>query len=234
MLDNRALAPVVEPITPRSFSTDALQKRRHRARTRFRPVTYAQYKNWPEDVRCEIIDGIPYMLAAPSLLHQGISMELSRIFANFLDDKPCRVYAAPVDVRLFAEMDEAKDKEDDKDVFQPDLLVICDKTRQPDPRKAGASIKGAPDLVIEILSPSNRSLDLNKKFVKYCEAGVEEYWVIDPPAKTITVYTSGGDTHGSYFVPHIYGEGDAAPVKIWRGALSVDVSALFEKAARYA
>ncbi|MDR2746700.1 MAG: Uma2 family endonuclease [Treponema sp.] len=141
--------------------------------------TYADYLAWETDKRCEIIDGTAYMMGAPSVAHQVISGELFGQFWTFLKGKPCRVFAAPFDVRLFP-------KEDDSDdtVVQPDLLVICDTSKLTD----GRACRRAPDMVIEILSPSNKSPAMFLKYSKYLKAGVREYWVIDPETREIQTH----------------------------------------------
>ncbi|MDR2134319.1 MAG: Uma2 family endonuclease [Treponema sp.] len=141
--------------------------------------TYADYLAWETDKRCEIIDGRVYMMSAPSVAHQAISRELLGQFWTFLKGKPCQVFAAPFDVRLFPKEDGSDDT-----VVQPDLLVICDRSKIAD----GRACRGAPDLVIEILSPSNTDIPLLSKFTKYLKAGVREYWIVDPKEKDIQVH----------------------------------------------
>jgi len=139
--------------------------------------TYADYLTWPEDERWELIDGTPYPVAGPRRKHQQISMELSRQFANFFDDKPCEVYAAPFDVRLNAE-------DADDTVVQPDLFVICDSFKLRD----SISCQGAPDFIIEITSPSTARMDRIQKYNKYLSAGVKEYWIIDTELDAIYLF----------------------------------------------
>jgi len=139
--------------------------------------TYADYASWDDDIRYELIDGIPYEMYAPSTAHQSILMELSRQLANFLKGKPCRVFAAPYDVCLSGLGDE------DDTVVQPDILVICDDLIIDEKR-----CNGAPDMTIEILSPSTSKRDLLTKLVKYQNAGVREYWIVDPDAKVVKVH----------------------------------------------
>ena len=121
------------------------------------------------------------MSPAPSSRHQKISMGFSRQLANFLDEKPCEVYAAPFDVRIPRKL------EDDRDIItvvQPDLCVICDK-RMVDHR----GCLGAPDIIIEILSPGNNNLELNNKYNLYESSGVKEYWIVSPQDNTFLVNT---------------------------------------------
>jgi Uma2 family endonuclease len=174
--------------------------------------TYADYLEWDDGKRYELIDGIAYMMAAPSPDHQSISMELSRLFGNFLNRKPCRVFAAPFDVRLFPQKNLG-----DKTVVQPDLLVICDKTKLD---KRGCN--GAPDLVIEILSPANDAEEMLRKFQKYLQAGVREYWIIDLDNHLIQVHI----LNKGRYISSVY-DGDAVvPVSILPG-LSVELNALW-------
>jgi len=142
--------------------------------------TYADYKEWEldEGERFEIINGEAYAMSAPSTKHQAILGELYSQFHVYLRGKSCRVFPAPLDVRLFYEEDESDDT-----VVQPDIVVICDKT------KIGPEgCRGAPDLVVEILSPSNTAIEMEQKLKLYHEAGVREYWIIDPENNGLTVY----------------------------------------------
>jgi Uma2 family endonuclease len=117
-------------------------------------------------------------MAGANTSHQRISAELFRQIANYLDGKPCKVFSAPYDVRLFYSEDESDDT-----VVQPDIMVICDKNKL---GKEGC--RGAPDFVAEILSPSNTAIEMGRKFDLYLEAGVREYWVIDPENKGVKAY----------------------------------------------
>jgi Uma2 family endonuclease len=142
--------------------------------------TYADYKAWEldEGERYELIGGEAYAMSAPNDFHQAISFELSRQFGNFLHDKPCKARAAPYDVRLFFKEDESDDT-----VVQPDLSVLCDEKK-----RGYEGGRGAPDLIVEILSPSNTSEEYVRKFNLYLEAGVREYWVVAPESKTVQVF----------------------------------------------
>jgi Uma2 family endonuclease len=149
-----------------------------------RRYTYKDYKGWElaPGERFELINGDAYEMAAPNLNHQGIVAELTRQIANFLQSKPCKVYPAPLDVRLFYEEDESDDT-----VVQPDLTVICDKKK-----RGEEGCRGAPDLVVEVLSPSNSAIEMERKLGLYEEAGVREYWVVDPQNKGIRAYRLSG------------------------------------------
>jgi Uma2 family endonuclease len=145
-----------------------------------RSFTYADYKDWElkEGERFELIYGEAYAMSAPNTMHQTISRELFGQFFIFLQGKPCQVFYAPFDVRLFCEEDESDDT-----VVQPDIMVICDKDKL-----GPEGCRGAPDLVIEILSPSNTAIEMERKLKLYQEAGVKEYWVVDPENNGLTVY----------------------------------------------
>ena len=178
------------------------------------PWTYADYKAWElkPGERYEIIYGEAYAMSAPNTAHQVMLMELSRQFANFLVGKPCKVFVAPFDVRLFYEEDESDDT-----VVQPDISVICNR------KKLGTEgCRGAPDLVVEILSPSNTAIEMQRKFNVYREAGVREYWVLDNEHKTLTIYIFRGEK----IISRSYGEEDAAPVHILKG-LTIDLKPVF-------
>ncbi|MCL2217096.1 MAG: Uma2 family endonuclease [Defluviitaleaceae bacterium] len=176
-------------------------------------LTYSDYLKLDDDVRCELIDGVLYNMAAPTVTHQQIAGRLFRWLGNFLEGKSCRAFIAPVDVRLNA------NKSDDT-VVQPDVMVLCDKNKI-DPTDRG--IIGAPDLVIEVMSPSSRYTDRILKHKKYLEAGVLEYWIVDPEHKTVDVYLLD---NGRYYSWN-YGGDDVIPVQLLKG-LEINLTDLFE------
>ena len=179
----------------------ALRKEQH--------YTYADYLQWPEDVRYELIDGVPYMMApAPLIEHQDIAGEIFRQLANQLIGKPCRPYIAPVDVRLPRqnEADAAIDT-----VVQPDVLVVCDPSRI-DRR----GVRGAPDWLVEVLSPSTAAHDQIAKRRIYERAGVREYWLVHPGDRTLTVYAL---VDGQYGRPEIYELKDETPIGVLPGVV---------------
>lgn len=138
-------------------------------------ITLEQYETFPENRRVEVFDGIVYDMASPSQIHQTISMELSNIIYNFIKSKKgsCQLFSAPFDVKL-------SDKP--LTIVQPDIMVICDKDKLD-----GKRCNGAPDFIIEIVSPGNPADDYIRKLYYYKTAGVREYWIVDPRRKTVTV-----------------------------------------------
>ena len=145
-----------------------------------RLFTYADYKDWElaEGERFELIYGEAFAMAAPNTRHQEILTEILTQFHIYLRGKPCKAYPSPFDVRLFYEGDDSDDT-----VVQPDISIICDKA------KIGPEgCRGAPDLVIEILSPSNTAIEMERKLSLYQEAGVREYWIIDPKNNRVRIY----------------------------------------------
>ena len=175
-----------------------------------RYYTYSDYLKWDDDKRWELIDGIPYEMSAPKRRHQKISINLLAQLISYLDDKPCEVYHAPFDVRLNA------DTKDDT-VVQPDIVVFCDLTKLTD-----AGCDGAPDMVIEILSPSTSNHDRITKFNKYREYGVREYWIIDPDSSSLAVHI----LKGKDFVTQAYSSESAVPVYILDDCV-IDLSKVF-------
>ena len=131
--------------------------------------TYSDYVNFPGDIRYELIDGEPYMMSSPSDWHQKMVMDISGQLWTFFKGKKCQVRIAPLDVRLFPKADESDDV-----VVQPDIMVICDNQKLSD----GKACKGAPDFIVEVISPGTKKKDLGVKKNIYLEAGVREYWVI--------------------------------------------------------
>jgi len=150
--------------------------------------TYADYLSWDEDERYELIDGMAYMMGAPTVAHQRISRELMTMINDFLKGKPCEVFAAPFDVRLFPEEDNS-----DTTVVQPDIAVICDPSKLSD----GKACRGAPDLVIEILSEGSLVMDRRVKAEKYLQACVKEYWIVNPKTLEVLVNVLSGNRYAS-------------------------------------
>jgi Uma2 family endonuclease len=179
--------------------------------------TYGDYLLWDDGERWELMDGVAYnMSPAPNRRHQQISTELTRQFATYLLDKTCQVYVAPFDVRL-PEGDEAES--DISTVLQPDISVVCDAKKLDD-----AGCIGAPDLIVEILSPSTSRRDHKEKFNCYERAGVKEYWLVDPSAITVTVFKLGTDKR--YGRPDVYGDDEKVVVGIFPD-LEIELTLVF-------
>ena len=142
--------------------------------------TYADYLQWDFPERVELINGKLYeMMAGPSSRHQKFSFIITGNLWYYMKGKDCQVFTAPFDVRLPGK---SKDDKDIITVVQPDICVICDKSKI-DAR----GCLGAPDIVVEILSPSNNSVELNTKFDLYEKSGVKEYWIVSPQDNTFSV-----------------------------------------------
>ena len=180
--------------------------------------TYADYLTWPDDQRWEVIDGVAYAMSpAPGVAHQRISRTLTRIIDTHLIGKQCELFAAPFDVRL-AESSTASDNYVET-VVQPDIVVICDKNKLDE-----RGCNGAPDLVIEISSPSTGKNDLTIKFDLYQRHGVREYWIVYPAEKTVLVFKLDEDK--TYGKPDRYAVGDKIAVPLL-GELVVDLDDVF-------
>ncbi len=153
----------------------------------------------PDGERAELIDGKIYYMAPPSRAHQKISMLLSSEISDYIkkNSGECEVYAAPFAVFLNG---------NDKDYVEPDISVICDKNKLTD-----KGCIGAPDWIIEIVSPSSRQIDYYKKLFKYRNSGVREYWVVDSEKEIVTVYDFEKDNMEEYSF------GEDVPVGIYKG-----------------
>jgi len=179
--------------------------------------TFADYLKWNDGKRYELIDGQVYILApAPSPEHHRISGELYRQISNYLLDKDCEVFSAPFDVRLL----EGEERDEEiLTIVQPDILVVCDKSKL-DQR----GLKGAPDMVIEVVSPTTAGRDRGLKRDLYERNGVREYWLVDYSNKTIEVYLlNEGNRYGK---PVVYSAEEKVPVNIF-DSLAIDLSLVF-------
>jgi Uma2 family endonuclease len=156
--------------------------------------TYADYYNWSEEERWELINGEAYAMSAPSRLHQKILLEIAFQIRSYLKEKTCEIYVAPFDVRLPKRNE--KDEQIDT-VVQPDLSIICDEKKLDD-----KGCRGAPDWIIEILSPSSKLMDMEVKRKLYEQHGVKEYWIIHPEERYLMIYLL--DFQGKYNQPIIY------------------------------
>lgn len=167
--------------------------------------TYADYFAWPEDTRYELINGTAYRLpSAPPRIHQEFIGDIFVQVANALEGKTCRPYIAPFDVRL-PKSDEADDLVDT--VVQPDLLVVCDATKLDD-----RGLRGAPDWVVEVLSPATAGHDQTRKLAAYERARVPEVWLIHPADRVLTIYRLQGEGYGRPDIRELGGQTPAAAV----------------------
>ena len=181
--------------------------------------TFADVLLWDGDEHIEIINGEAFMMATPSRIHQEITGELFRQLANFLEGKQCKGYSAPFGVRLF---EQDGDRPEDVDtVVEPDISVVCDRSRLDE-----HGCKGAPDLVIEVLSPSTQRHDQLVKLNLYQRAGVREYWIVDPENKTVRVMIQAGD--GTLRTHEIYRQEDVAKVNALDGCF-IELSKVFSE-----
>jgi len=180
--------------------------------------TYKDYLNWPREERWELIYGEAWdMSPAPTRKHQKILVKLLFQIEDYLKDKDCDVYIAPFDVRL--PENEGDSNKDTDTVVQPDLLVVCDKSKLDN-----LGCVGAPEWVIEILSPSTAVKDLNNKYQLYQDRGVKEYWIIDPSNNYLTVYLL--DLTGKYYRSAVYSNSSKVQSKILP-ELTIDLNPVF-------
>lgn len=149
---------------------------------------YGEYLRWPDEVRYELIDRVAYLKETPTLDHQEIAGEIYCQLANSLQGKSCRAFISPLDVR-FPKAGEADDQVDT--MLQPDVLVVCDPSKL-DRR----GVRGAPDFVVEVLTPVTSSHDHVRKRQVYERAGVAEYWLVHPIDRMVTVYRLVNDEYG--------------------------------------
>ena len=164
--------------------------------------SYADYLLWKFKERVELFKGKLFKMSAPSAIHQEISMRLAGELYQFFKGKDCKIFHAPFDVRLL------KESQEDKNIYtvvQPDICVVCDPEKID---KRGC--EGAPDLVIEILSPGKSEKEMKYKYALYEEAKVPEYWIIDPDHQNVLVYVL---EDGKYLNPMNIVEGNITSQK---------------------
>lgn len=167
--------------------------------------TYADYLSWDESERIQLIDGEPVMQATPSTAHQEVTGNLYLALRQFLKGKPCKAYLAPLAVRL-----DAREDNSDTTVLEPDIFVVCDEKKM---GRTGCA--GAPDLVIEVTSPSTARIDRVTKFRKYQQAGVREYWIVDPETRAVHVHV----LNGGMYMASAYEDTEDVPVQVLPGCV---------------
>lgn len=170
--------------------------------------TIEDYEKLPEDMRFELIDGVLYYISAPLLVHQALVALLHQELKDYIRKKQgdCIAMLSPADIHLR--------RDDNKTMVQPDIFVVCDRGKFRRHR-----IEGAPDLIIEILSPSTKKKDCVIKLNKYIEAGVREYWLVDPETQKVMVYILEEDV-----IPKIYTFTDRIPVAVFGGKCVIDMN----------
>lgn len=178
--------------------------------------TFADIQAGSEDEHIELIYGVPRAMATPNTIHQEISMQLSTHLNNYLNGKKCKVYAAPFTVRLFEQ--DGDFSEDVDTVVIPDISVICDPDKLDD-----KGCKGAPDLIIEILSPSTQRHDRVTKFNLYQRAGVQEYWIVEPVNQSVQSFILQND---HYISNEFKTAGEEIKVSVLEGC-TIDLSQVF-------
>lgn len=181
--------------------------------------TYADYLGWKLDQALELLRGKVRLMSAPNRLHQKLSWRMTVLFDHHFKGHPCEAYAAPFDVRLYNRKKSLKADRDIYTVVQPDLCVVCDLEKLDD-----RGCLGAPDLVVEILSPGNAAKEMRDKKNIYEEAGVREYWIVNPTHETITRFNL--EEEGVYGRPLIFVNDDLMPSEIFPDLL-VQLSEVF-------
>jgi Uma2 family endonuclease len=180
--------------------------------------SYADYLQWKFKERLELIRGSIFQLSAPNTNHQIVAVELTKQLSIFLEGKACHVFAAPFDVRLPRPGKTADNLV--KTVVQPDICVVCDESKIDE-----KGVCGAPDLVVEILSPGNTKHEVRTKFELYEEAGVREYWLINPEEENIIIYLL--DENKKLNSGKMYAGGDIISSTAVAG-FTIDVEQLFK------
>ena len=197
--------------------------------------TYSDYLTWPDDERWELIDGVAYdMSPAPERRHQGVLAYLASRFVNHFENEACSVYIAPFDVVL-PNSEHAVKEEESANVVQPDLVVVCDSSKL-----TTRGCTGAPDFVLEILSPSTAFKDMDDKLHLYERHGVREYWILNPANDTLIVYSvlpaateNTSSSHApplpvKYCKPVLHTSDEVVSPRVFP-ELSIDLTRVFER-----
>ncbi|GAB2502355.1 Uma2 family endonuclease [Algoriphagus taiwanensis] len=180
--------------------------------------SYADYLTWNFDEVVELIKGIRFKkaAAAPKRIHQKVSGELFLRLGTFLKGQKCQVYSGPFDVRF---TDGPVEDRKIRSVVQPDICVICDPEKLDD-----RGCIGAPDLIVEILSPGNNKMELKNKFELYESYGVREYWIVNPESQNLMIYTL---IDGKYVPSRLLTSGDIVDSTVIEG-FSLDLDDFFK------
>ena len=181
--------------------------------------TYADYMQWKFRERLELFRGRIYKMGAPNTQHQVVGGKLYNEFYNYLKRKTCQVFIAPFDIRL-----PIKNKKKDNEittVVQPDVCIVCDPSKVDE-----RGVCGAPDLVIEILSPGNSKKEVRDKYELYEEAGIKEYWIVNPTEQNLVVFLLTAE--GKFGNGKMYTGGDKLETAVVPG-FSIDVTEIFTK-----
>ncbi len=192
------------------INEDISNKSEDNVREIYPRMSLEEYENLDEGIRGELINGRFYAMSGPTATHQRISSEISTVIKNYISSKKggCEVFYAPFDVKLY---------ENEDTIVQPDVMVICNPDIIDENR-----VNGAPDLVIEIVSPNNPGHDYVKKLEMYMRAGVKEYWIVDPMEQRISVYLFGDGSEKETSVK-VYGFTDDVPVGIYGAELRINL-----------
>ena len=174
--------------------------------------TLEDYYAIPDDKRVELIDGVIYDMASPTLVHQRLAGRIFSILDVFILNKKgaCIPFVSPIDVQLDC---------DDKTMVQPDVIVVCDRNKT-----IKRCVYGAPDFIVEVLSPSTSKKDSAIKLRKYKDAGVREYWMVDPDKKKVVVYDWSKSE-----IPTVYGFDAKVPVGIFDGECEIDFAEIYQQ-----
>lgn len=174
--------------------------------------TIEDYYALPDEQRVELINGVFYDMAAPTLIHQLISGKIYRVLDEFVCKRKgtCTPFIAPIDVQLDC---------DERTILQPDVVVVCEQDKL-----TNRCIYGAPDLVVEVLSKSTKRKDMFLKLAKYKNAGVKEYWMVDPEKRTVLIYDFWHDDEVK-----IYGFDSTIPIAIFDGDCQINFQKIYDE-----
>ena len=183
--------------------------------------SYADYLTWQLDKAVELIKGkVMLMSPAPNVKHQSISWQLNGLLFQYFKDKACHAFAAPFDVRLYDQQKSIQADQDIHTVVQPDISIICDLNKLTE-----QGCLGAPDWIIEILSPGNSKKEMQTKYALYQECGVKEYWMVYPYEKAVHQFVLDEST-GKYQLIAMFSEEDYATPLVFPD-LKIDLQEVF-------